>query len=354
MTKERQRTPPKETEDEQEIGQEYDGEQNPRTTTTEQEGCPECSGDVVIESDRENLICEDCGLIIDDQSIDHGPDWRSFSEDERQDKSRVGSPITELMHDKGLSTQIGWQNKDAYGRSLSTKKIRKMRRLRTWNQRASTRDSKERNLRQALTEVERMSSALGLPESVREMTGAMYRRCIEDDLLRGRSIEGVSTACLYASARKCNVPRSYEKFGEVSRVDTLEIKRTYRYIMRELGLEIKPSDPKEYLPQFASKLEVPDEVERKAREILDETSTADVRVGKNPVGLAAASLYAASLLCNAGYTQKDVYKVTDISVVTIRNRYQELLEEYGAEFTTAEEAQELYESADGDVDFCNS
>lgn len=312
-------------------------------TTPEINTCPECGGHVVRDSNRGERVCQDCGLVVDDEHIDRGPDWRSFSESERQEKSRVGSPITNLMHDKGLSTRISWQDKDAYGRSLPAKKRRQLHRLRTWNQRTSTRDSKERNLKQALGEIDRMASALGLPKNVRETTGVMYRRALEEDLLRGRSIEGVSTACLYAAARQCGIPRSFEKFGRVSRVGTLEIKRTYRYIMRELDLEMPPSTPREYLPQFASDLGLPQEVENKALEILEGTETEDIRIGKNPIGIAAAAVYAASLLCNAGYTQDDISEVTDISVVTIRNRYQELLDVYGAEFTTAKEAQEKFE-----------
>ena len=113
-----------------------------------------------------------------------------------------------MMHDKGLSTNIGWQDKDAYGKSLSPRQREKMQRLRRWNERFRTRNSKERNLKQALGEIDRMASALGLPENVREMASVIYRRALNDDLLPGRSIEGVATAALYASARQTGTPRS--------------------------------------------------------------------------------------------------------------------------------------------------
>jgi len=230
------------------------------------------------------------------------------------------------MHDKGLSTNIGWQDKDAYGNQLSASQRQKMQRLRTWNERFRTRDSKERNLKQALGEIDRMASALGLPESVRETASVIYRRALGEDLLPGRSIEGVSTAALYAAARKAGTPRSLDEISAVSRVEKDEIARTYRYVVRELKLEIQPADPEQYVPRFASDLGLSDEAERRARQLLQTAKEQEVHSGKSPVGLAAAAVYAASLLTNEKVTQSEVSEVANISEVTIRNRYHELLE----------------------------
>jgi len=271
-------------------------------------------------------VCADCGLVVEEDEIDHGPEWRAFDSNEKDNKSRVGAPTTNMMHDKGLSTNIGWQDRDAYGKSLSSRQRQKMQRLRTWNERFRTRDSKERNLKQALGEIDRMASALGLPDNVRETASVIYRRALDEDLLPGRSIEGVSTASLYAAARQAGTPRSLDEVTSVSRVDKDEIARTYRYIARELSLEIKPADPEQYVPRFASDLELSDEAERRARELLSTAKAQGVHSGKSPVGLAAAGVYAASLLTNQKVTQSQVSEVANISEVTIRNRYHELLE----------------------------
>ncbi|EJN59226.1 transcription initiation factor TFIIB [Halogranum rubrum] len=231
-----------------------------------------------------------------------------------------------MMHDKGLSTNIGWQNRDAYGNSLSSRQREKMQRLRTWDERFRTRDSKERNLKQALGEIERMGSALGLPKNVRETASVIYRRALAEDLLPGRSIEGVATACVYAAARQANVPRTLDDVASVSRVDSMEFKRTYRYVVRELKLEVAPPDPENYIAQFASDLDVSDELEERAHDLLRHAKEAGIHSGKSPVGLAGAALYAAGLLVNERLTQGAVSDVTKVSEVTIRNRYQELLD----------------------------
>ena len=299
-----------------------------RETKTErtEHDCPECGGQIVGDDERAETVCDECGLVVEEDVIDRGPEWRAFDGAEKDAKSRVGAPTTKLMHDEGLSSVIGWQNKDGYGKTLSSRKRQQMQRLRTWDERFRTRDSKERNLKQALGEIERMGSALGLSKSIRETASVIYRRALEEDLLPGRSIEGIATAATYAAARQAGTPRTIDEVGAVSRVDEMEFKRAYRYVVRELTLEVEPANPESYVGRFVSDLELSEAIERRARELLRVGKAHNVDVGKSPVGLAAAAVYAATLDTDEKVTQADVSDVTDMSEVTIRNRYQELLE----------------------------
>ncbi|EMA47518.1 Transcription factor TFIIB cyclin-related protein [Halococcus morrhuae DSM 1307] len=313
------------------IRQREPSEQDERATedakTDESERvCPECGGRLAEDEAHGETTCTECGLVVSTDEIDHGPEWRAFDSAERDRKKRTGAPTTKMMHDKGLSSQIGWQNKDAYGNTLSARKRQRMQRLRTWDERFRTRDSKERNLKQALGEIERMASALGVPKDVRETASVIYRRALSEDLLPGRSIEGVSTAALYAGIRQMGLPRSVEEVGAVSRVDEMEFKRAYRYINQELDLEIGPPNPKQYVSRFASDLDVSEETERRARDLLETAERQAVHSGKSPVGLAGAALYAAGILTNRKLTQDEVSEVAEVSNVTIRNRYHELME----------------------------
>jgi transcription initiation factor TFIIB len=244
------------------------------------------------------------------------------------ERERVGSPTTKMLHDEGISTEIDWRNEDAYGNSLSSRQRQKMNRLRKWHTRSQTANAQERNLRHALGEIERMASALGLPQSTRETASVLYRRALDEDLLRGRSIEGMSTAAVYAAARQAGIPRSLDEVTAVSRIEQLRITRTYRHLSRELGLEIEPADPLDYIPRLASDLDLSEEAEQQSRDLLTSVIETDESYlsGKNPVGLAAAAVYAGALLTNEKVTQPAVGEVADISKLTIRNRYQDLLE----------------------------
>ena len=310
--------------------QERDETGEQKRETDGQRRCPECdSAGLVTSTDETEVTCEDCGLILERETIDRGPEWRAFNSQERQEKSRVGAPTTNTMHDKGLTTSIDWKDKDAYGNSLSSEKRSQMHRLRKWQKRLRTKDAGERNLQHALGEIDRMASALGVPRSVREVACVIYRRALNDDLIRGRSIEGTATASLYAACRKEGIPRSLEELAEVSRIERKETGRTYRYLSQELGLEMRPVDPKQYVPRFCSEIGLSEEVQSKTNEIIDTTVEQGLLSGKSPTGYAAAAIYAASLLCNEKKTQREVADAAQVTEVTIRNRYQEQIEAMG-------------------------
>jgi transcription initiation factor TFIIB len=294
--------------------------------STETAVCPDCGGTLERDETRGETVCGECGLVAEEGAIDRGPEWRAFDSAERDEKSRVGAPTTKMMHDEGLSTNIGWQDRDANGNALSASQREKMQRLRTWNERFRTRDHSERNLKQALGEIDRMGSALGVPESARETASVVYRRALDEGLLPGRSIEGIATAALYAAIRQANLPQTIDDMTVVSRVDEQEFTRAYRYINRELALEIGPPDPADYLTKFVSEVGASDELARTARDLIETGKGANVHSGKSPVGLAAAAIYAAGLLVDEELTQATVSEATDVSTVTIRDRYRELLE----------------------------
>ena len=210
-----------------------------REGTEEIEVCPECgSHHLVRDYERGELLCEDCGLVLDDQFIDQGPEWRAFDVEQGEKRARTGAPMTYTIHDKGLSTEISWKNKDSYGKSIPTRNRAQLYRLRKWQRRIRVSNATERNLAFALSELDRMASAMGLPRNVRETAAMIYRKAVNKNLIRGRSIEGVVAASLYAACRQCGVPRTLDEVANSSRVGRKEIGRTYRFMTRELKLKL--------------------------------------------------------------------------------------------------------------------
>ncbi len=290
--------------------------------------CPECrSRNLVHDYERAELVCSSCGLVVDEKFIDMGPEWRAFDHDQRMKRSRVGAPMTYTIHDKGLSTMIDWRNRDSYGKLMPSKSRAQLYRLRKWQRRIRVSNATERNLAFALSELDRMASALGLPRNVRESAAVVYRNAVGRNLIRGRSIEGVAAASLYAACRQCNVPRTLDEIGEISRVSRKEIGRTYRFISRELQLKLMPTSPIDYVPRFCSGLDLKGEVQTKAIEILRQATEKELTSGRGPTGVAAAAIYIASILYGKRRTQREVAEVAGVTEVTIRNRYKELAEE---------------------------
>ena len=298
------------------------------------ETCPECGNSSLAKDyERAEIICNSCGLVIDEKIIDTGPEWRAFDHEQRMKRSRTGAPMTYTIHDKGLSTVIDWRNKDRTGKDIASSKRAQMYRLRKWQQRIRVSNATERNLTIALTELDRIASRLALPRNVRETASVVYRHAIEARLIRGRSIEGVVAASLYAACRQCKVPRTLDEIAEVSGLNRKEVGRTYRYIARNLEINLNPTSPVDYVARFASDLNLSGEVQSKAIEIIKNAIDIELTSGRGPTGISASALYMASVLLGEHRTQHEVADVAGVTEVTIRNRYKELAERLDIEIT---------------------
>jgi len=289
--------------------------------------CPECGGiNLVFNKEKGEIICKDCGLVIEEKMIDFGQEWQEFDHEQAEKRRRTGAPMTYTKYDRGLGTDIG-QTSDIY--QLKNKGRNKFFRLRKWQYRIST--AIERNLKLALAELKRVASYLKLPKSVEEESARIYTMAVQRGLVRGRSMESVVAGALYAACRRHEVPRTLEELSEASGIDKKEVGRTYRFVTRELGIRILPSNPVDYIARFASALNLNANTQSKAVEILEKAQKAELTSGRGPTGIAAASLYVAALMNNEKRTQREVADIAGVTEVTIRNRYKELLKELNLE-----------------------
>ena len=283
--------------------------------------CPECgSSNLRIDNEKGEVICRNCGLVLEESMVDFGQEWREFDTDQSAKRRRTGAPQTYTKYDKGMGTDVG-KKEDIY--RLADKNRNKFFRLRKWQYRIST--AIERNLKLALAELKRVASYLKLPKSVEEEAARIYTLAVQRGLVRGRSMEAVVAGALYASCRRHEVPRTLDELSESSGIDKKEIGRTYRFATRELGIRILPSNPIDYLPRFASALGLEPETQSRAVDILKKAQKAELTSGRGPTGIAAAALYVAALMNNEKKTQREVADVAGVTEVTIRNRYKELI-----------------------------
>jgi transcription initiation factor TFIIB len=266
-------------------------------------------------------------LVLEEGIIDTTQEWRAFDTEQMTRRARAGAPLTFTKHDKGLTTEIGKGLGELY--KVPTKKRAQYYRLTKWHKRLIK--SKDRNLSFALSELQRIVSYLNLSHSVHEKIARYYEQAVNKGLVRGRSIESVIAALTYAVSREFGSPRTLNEIAEASGEDEREIGRTYRYISRELNIKILPADPMSYVPRFCSMLGLSDKVQAKALDVLRKAKKFDITSGKGPTGVAAAAIYVACVLMGEKRTQREVAETTNITEVTIRNRYQELVKKLGVE-----------------------
>lgn len=307
---------------------------------TGEDTCGECGGDLVRPDSKKEAHCQDCGLVLEAKQIDRGPEWRAYNSKDKREKSRVGAPRTQLLHDKGLSTNISWKDKDGYGRSLSSDQRKRMKRLRKWNKRVRF-DSSSHSTQFGIAEIRRMGSALGSPKQPKETAAMIFRQAKEKEVLIGRSIESVASASLYIALRKHSVPRTLDEVTMVSRAERKSIMRSKRNVARELGLETTVTSPLDYLPRYASKIGVPRELQNEAEQLIrDVEGTQVLGNGSRPGVLAACALYAASITQDMLLTQREIGHEVDITPVSIRNHYRKFLIESDRYPITDDDVQE--------------
>ena len=288
--------------------------------------CSDCgSKDFETCSKTGEEVCRFCGLVYTGLVIDEGPDWSNYQGNSAEENGdRAGMPSTNLLHDKGLTTDIAWKNSDYAGVNLNSENSKLFRRLRRQHQRTRISSSTERNLAVALGELQRLAAQMALPKVVREESAYIYRKAVEKKLVRGRSIEGVVAASLYAACRMRKIPRTLDEVGQFSRTGRKEIGRTFRAIAKELNISVQPSSPADYIPRFCSILNLPQAVQAQALNLLDLAEKMDLTAGRGPTGIAAASVYLASKMKGVEKTQKEISDAAGVTEVTIRNRYKEI------------------------------
>jgi len=283
---------------------------HPKTPLKIEMECPEChSKNLVWDYGRGECYCEDCGLVIEDALIDTRPEWRYFSQREREERERCGAPETYRIHDKGLGTPP------------------RMMKHRTITHLTSAEESW---MIYALIELERISSALGIPKFLREEAAKMLREILSsketEKKLTYIGADSIVPSVIYIVCRRNGIPRSLNDIVKVSKVPKRRISHTYKSILRALNIQLRPLSPSDFIPVICSSLGLSGDVCAIAQHIL--STAKDVIGGKNPLGVAASAIYVAAFLCGKHVTQKEVAEAAGISEVSIRNIYRDLIRKH--------------------------
>jgi len=293
----------------------------------EKEFCPECrSINLLRDYETGEIVCGDCGFVLAAQIADRGPEWRAFNIDEQAKRTRVGSPLTYRMHDKGLSTVIDYRNYDARKRPIRMEDINRLRKL----QKRISAYGSEMGLAASLQDISKVCNHLALPKNVVETASLIYTKAWKEGIVRGREAKYVTRAAVYLACRKCGVPRTLEEIAEVandprqSKETKKDIFRCYRALTLALDYEVPVQKPEDYLSKLLEMLDMRGITGETVYKVLRAVREARLTSGKGPTGMAAAACYAASLVTGERKSQREIAELADITEVTIRNRYREL------------------------------
>ena len=238
--------------------------------------CPDCNSTVSHKGSE--VICNKCGLVIADNLIEDGSEYQAHSE------GRTGraNPIT---------TQ----------------------RLRNAESRANR--TSDRNMAFALAYIRRLTQSLYLPSSSAIEAIRLYKKVFSMGLIKGRNIEVVTSALVYAVSRQMGLPRTIKEFCAFNDTNKRDVFRMYKFLLRTLELKCPICKPDDYLFRFANVLGHGEKVKTRALEILSRMPADN---NHSPITLAAAALYVAGLENSEHRSFKKISRLLGVGEAAIR------------------------------------
>ena len=286
--------------------------------------CPACGQNkIIIDEKIGESYCSHCRLVIPENTVSMGAEWRSF-EGDVENKSRTGDKTSLMIHDMGLSTIIGKINRDVSGNTISNVMKNSFIRLRRQNSRIQTRNAFGKNFIQAFSDMNNLRTKLALPDPVMETAAHRYRKSVEKGLIRGRTIKAMVGACIYFACREAEISRSLNDISKTINSPRRDVTKCYRALLKEFEITVPPPNPSNAVSKIGNSVGLSEKTMRKALEILEKEKDAEGFAGKDPYGIAAAVLYVVSRKHNETKSQRKISQAAGVTEVTVRNRVQGL------------------------------
>ena len=287
--------------------------------------CSICkSNNVITDPESAEIVCSKCGMVISDKIQETKQGSRTFLDNEAEDRRRTGMPTSLARSDMGLSTVIGWTNKDSSGHRLDEAMHSRMQRLRTWDSRTHLHTSVEKSLKQAFNELNSLKDKLGLSDVIVEKTAYIYRKAEERALLRGRAISSILAAAVYIACREMGMPRTLNEIAASSNIKLRTLAMDYRLLVKKLDLKIPLVDPIICIAKIANKANLTEKTKRHAMDIMHDVIIREISAGKRPMAVAASVIYLSAMNTGENKTQRDIARAAGVSEFALRTRIQDL------------------------------
>ena len=281
--------------------------------------CENCKAEsVVFDHGTGEKICSGCGVVmsVEREYIDPLLDTNT-----NLGNMNLGTPSSLAHHDKNLSTLISYSNVDADGVAISVDQRSAIQRMRRWNKISNNNRSYHRNLKNAFAVLIRIKDKLSLSETIVEKSAYYYRKILDQNLIKGRSIKGFVVACVYVSCREMNVPRTIEEIAEISDADKIFAGKCYRLLVRRLKVRLPSIDSTSHLARIANNAGISERTLRHAVQMMAQIKDDPISFGKDPCAIAVAVLYGACLDKGEKTSQSRISLSGNVSVVTLRKRF---------------------------------
>ena len=176
------------------------------------------------------------------------------------------------------------------------------------------------NFKVAMDKLDALKDKLALSDVLKEKAVHMYKKIIEKNTLKGRSIDAMVAAVIYVACRDSETSHNLNDITEATGLRKKSVAKCYRAILTNLNLQIPVSDIGQCFLRIANDMEISEKTKQYAIKILVNAKKRNHLEGKNPMGVVAAVIYLASMNSGEKISQKELAKTVMVTEVTIRNR----------------------------------
>jgi transcription initiation factor TFIIB len=302
--------------------------------------CSICNNNFKTISDPESgeIICNICGIVLsEEKKLPLHP--RVREEMTALSHANTTTTNTNLQYNKNnsnnnillnieSSTIIGKSNVDVVGKRISNDMQNKIDKLRIWEQRTRFINPKDRNLKYAFDKLNNIKHKLGLSNTIVEKSFYLYKKASSLGLVQGRTTEGILSSAIYLACKELETPKTLKEISDITNVKIKSISKYSRLLIFELDLKPIPViDPIKCIVKIANNLNLEEKIKHKAIKIMKEVMREEIHVGKNPLSIAASTIYA---VCKTreenDKTQLEIANSADISAVVVRDRYNDIID----------------------------
>jgi transcription initiation factor TFIIB len=297
--------------------------------------CSICNNDFKTVSDPElgEIICNICGIVLSEEkelplhprvqeemTVMNYVNSKSTNRDLRYNENNI-------LFNIESSTTIGRSNVDAIGKKISKDMENKIDKLRIWERRTRYINPKDRNLKSAFTQLNSIRPKLGLSNAIVEKSFYIYKKASSAGLIQGRITEGILSASIYLACKELEIPKTLKEISDITNVKVKSISKYSRLLIFELGLKPIPIiDPIKCIVKIANNLKLEEKIKHKAIKIMKEVMKEEIHVGKNPLSIAASTIYAVcKTIEEDDKTQIEIANSAGISAAVVRDRYNDII-----------------------------
>lgn len=283
---------------------------------------------ILIVSELGFHICKnkDCA-VMHKNILDTTAEWRYYGSDDNQfnsDPTRCGMPINPLLQQSSYGCTVNIIGSTSY-------EMRKIKKYTEWQ----SMPYKEKTRYDDFQTINTMATNAGIPKLIIE--DAMYYHKHLSDIKRYRGInrEGIIAASIYISCRVNDYPRTAKEIASIFMLDNSSTTRGCKNasnLMNELELNTPYEDkvklcdttPVVFIERFCSKLNINYELTMLCKFIALNVDSMNLIPENTPHSIATGIIYFVINVCKLNISKKEIYKISDISEVTINKCFKKL------------------------------